>query len=375
MRILALDTALKACSAALYDSARGEPLAVASRAMARGHAEALPAMVDALLETSGLGYGDIDRICVTTGPGTFTGVRVGLAMARALAVALGIPALGMTTLTALAHTAFAAGARAPLCVLVDARREEVYAQTFAAAGQALDQARVSSLEDALAGLPAGRVWLAGSAAAAAAARRDDAVVVDVTAPDAAAMARHAAALDPARYPPEPFYLRPPDAKPQARQVALAPVRVDIVEADPGGGEILAAIHRQCCQPGWDAAAFETLIAQPGTVILIARDGPGDAGQPAGFIVARKAADEGEILTICVSPHRRRRGIAAALMSEASSRLAAAGAKRLFLEVSAANDAALRLYRRHGLEPVGERAGYYAGRQGRAGDAIIMRGAL
>ena len=104
MNILGIDTALGACSAALTADAR--VVAHAFEEMQRGHAEALAPMVDALMRNAGLSYAALNRIAVTTGPGTFTGQRVGLAFARAMALALKIPAVGVTTLDVMAEVAY-----------------------------------------------------------------------------------------------------------------------------------------------------------------------------------------------------------------------------------------------------------------------------
>ena len=107
MIILAIDTCERHCSAALVDiqTRAGQYqkcLAQASQDIGRGHAERLIPMIDELLAATGLGYGDIDRIGVTTGPGTFTGLRVGLSVARGLALSLDIPCVGVTSLMVLA---------------------------------------------------------------------------------------------------------------------------------------------------------------------------------------------------------------------------------------------------------------------------------
>ena len=100
MKILALDTAMAACSVAVIDTARILPLASAYVPMERGHAEALAPMVQQAMRDSGLQFAEIDRIAVTIGPGTFTGVRIGLAMARGLGLARAIPVIGIDTLSA-----------------------------------------------------------------------------------------------------------------------------------------------------------------------------------------------------------------------------------------------------------------------------------
>lgn len=95
--------------------------------MAKGQAERLAPMVTDLLAKGGIGYADLTALGVGIGPGNFTGVRISVAFARGLALALGIPAVGVTRLEALAY-----GLPRPVTVLDDARRDMVYAQTFAA---------------------------------------------------------------------------------------------------------------------------------------------------------------------------------------------------------------------------------------------------
>src|SRR3954463_520285 len=98
MLILAIDTALDACAAGVLDTEAGRMIAQESQSMKRGHAEALMPLIARVIEASGLGFANLDRIAVTTGPGSFTGVRVGLSAARGIALAAGKPAVGITTL-------------------------------------------------------------------------------------------------------------------------------------------------------------------------------------------------------------------------------------------------------------------------------------
>jgi len=217
MRLLAIDTTLEACSVGVSaDDAR--PPVTISEVIGRGHAERLLGMVRAAMVEAGLSFVDLDRIAVTIGPGSFTGVRVGIAAARGLALVTGCPAVGIGTLAVLAERARAlAGARSVLAVL-DARRGEVYAQSFDRHG-----APLGPPEAAAAALVAERVdqktLLAGAGADQLLAELgsfDEARVVHRdAAPDVAALlrlGRHAPA--PAGSP-RPLYLRPPDAKPQA----------------------------------------------------------------------------------------------------------------------------------------------------------------
>jgi tRNA threonylcarbamoyladenosine biosynthesis protein TsaB len=118
MKILSLDTSMAACSVAVIDTGSVPPLAEAFRAMERGHAEALAPMVAEVMQASGLEFRDLDRIAVTIGPGTFTGVRIGLSFARGAGLACGVPVIGIDSLSAIS-----ANARSglPLLVVAGAR--------------------------------------------------------------------------------------------------------------------------------------------------------------------------------------------------------------------------------------------------------------
>src|SRR6202040_1588458 len=96
MRVLALDTALDACAAAVLDTERRDLPASETQPMSRGHAEALMPMVARVMDAARLEFSDIDRIAVTIGPGSFTGVRVGIAAARGIALAARKTAIGLT---------------------------------------------------------------------------------------------------------------------------------------------------------------------------------------------------------------------------------------------------------------------------------------
>ncbi len=99
MRILAIDTALQACSACVIQSGEVEPLALEQIPMERGHAEALLPLVDRVVAGVEGGFASLDRIAVTVGPGSYTGLRVGIAAARAIGLAAGVPVVGVTTLS------------------------------------------------------------------------------------------------------------------------------------------------------------------------------------------------------------------------------------------------------------------------------------
>ncbi len=215
MNILALDTSLSSCSVALWrdgavDAGRFVP-------MERGQSEALMPMVRQVMAEAGAEFADIDLVAVTIGPGAFTGLRIGLAAARGLALAAGLPCLGVTTLEAVA-AGVAAGERKAATVLValETKRADVYAQSFDSDLQPLDAPRAVVPE--LAPGVAGALVVVGNAAPRVVAVLGAAgVQASLSAapglPDAAVVARIAARhWRPGQVlaPPSPLYLRPPD---------------------------------------------------------------------------------------------------------------------------------------------------------------------
>jgi tRNA threonylcarbamoyladenosine biosynthesis protein TsaB len=203
VRILALDTCLAACSVAVCD---GEAvLAHAFEVMARGHQERLAPMAERVMAEAGRAFSDLERIGVTLGPGSFTGLRVGLAFAKGLASALSIPAAGVGTLEALA-----ADLEGPAMALVDARRGQVYVQAFQDR-RPLGPAQIIAVEDAQAQARSlGPRTLIGSGGPLVAPAAPQARLLAGEGADARAVARLALAREPERL--EPLYLRAPDAK-------------------------------------------------------------------------------------------------------------------------------------------------------------------
>jgi tRNA threonylcarbamoyl adenosine modification protein YeaZ len=219
MRVLAIDTALAACSAALLDTEHGGIVAAESLPMTRGHAEALMPLVARVMDQAGMAFSDLDRVVVTTGPGSFTGLRVGIAAARGIALAVDKPAVGLSTLFAYAAPQIAADERFPVVAAIDARHGHVYLQVFAPGGRTLTAPRLAPLREAVQAASATPVCLVGSAAqsVATALSRDDAAPVAVDArpaPDITWVARIGAGLPEGQSPPKPQYLRAPDAQPQ-----------------------------------------------------------------------------------------------------------------------------------------------------------------
>jgi len=211
MRVLVVDTALGLCTAGVFD-VQGDvarPLGLRSEAMTKGHSERLGGLARDAAAKAG-GFGGIDRIGVTVGPGSFTGLRVGMAFALGLGAALDRPVVGLSTLDALAALSTAPDRAA----LIDARRGQVYAR-FWRAGAPDGPAEALSLEDArarVAALGADAVLIGSGAALVA----DGQSILEAPGPTPADLARLSAAANPATAAPKPLYLRAPDATPPTR---------------------------------------------------------------------------------------------------------------------------------------------------------------
>ncbi|MDM9647183.1 tRNA (adenosine(37)-N6)-threonylcarbamoyltransferase complex dimerization subunit type 1 TsaB [Rhizobium sp. S163] len=212
MIILALDTAGVDCAASVYDSSRNTVLGEASDMIGKGHAEHLMGIVDRALDQAGVQLSDVERIAVTIGPGSFTGIRVGVAAARGFALSLGVPAVGITTLAVMAEAERERSPDRQVLAAMDAKRNEIYLQAFDADGTPLDEARAVTVEDAQAFAASFDGVITGSATPLL---RPDATGEHSNHFPISIVARLAAAADPSSGKPKPLYLRGPDAKPQA----------------------------------------------------------------------------------------------------------------------------------------------------------------
>lgn len=205
-RILAVDTTFGACSAALLED--GRVLARQFELMQRGHAEALAPMVEAVMREAGLSFAALDRLAVTTGPGSFTGQRVGLAFMRGLRVALAKPLIGITSLAAMAAEAREQTGAAVAAAVHDAKRDEVYFETTAG-----HEAQILPVVDAQRILAEwSSLALAGTGAALMSEACPAARLTTIMAPDAVWVGRLAQEVPDLGAAPRPLYLRPPDAK-------------------------------------------------------------------------------------------------------------------------------------------------------------------
>lgn len=236
MKILAIDTALQAASACVLDAESGDFEALESLPMERGHAEALMPLIERVCARVEGGFPALSRVAVTVGPGSFTGLRVGLAAGRAIGLACAVPVVGVSTLAALAAPLIVERRPEIVVAVVDARHGAVFYAGFEPGGRALSPPRILPAEQAAAEIAAAEgalrrhgyeptddgalVRLAGSGAGlvlkALERRGVVAQIFGEGAPDIRFVARLGVAADPDLAPPRPLYLKPADAKPQPR---------------------------------------------------------------------------------------------------------------------------------------------------------------
>jgi ribosomal-protein-alanine N-acetyltransferase len=155
---------------------------------------------------------------------------------------------------------------------------------------------------------------------------------------------------------------------------LAPRQRDFVVSrlSPDDADAVAAIHSEDFSRPWSGGEFAGLLGQNTVFGFAAREVGHGAEAPVGFVLARLAAGEGEILTVAVARSHRRLGLGWQLMDAVLRELHTRRADALFLEVDESNAAAVALYRRLGFLQVGRRPNYYANEKGHASGALVMR---
>lgn len=220
--ILAIDTASRALSIALGQD--GGPSFAAHQMRARGQAENLMPMIQRAFDATNTSVADLNGLAVSVGPGTFTGLRIGLAAARAMRVALQVPLMGMTSLEVLAAGAARRYPDRPVLAVLDARRDQVYGQLFRRGvppfGAAWTAPMAAGAADVAAMLVPGTVLIGNGASLVAEHACADMLVLDGVEPDARDLLALATARNLPTYDvpaPRPLYLRAPDAKPATRK--------------------------------------------------------------------------------------------------------------------------------------------------------------
>jgi len=212
MIVLSIDTSGVDCSACVYDSAADMILGEVTETIGKGHAERLIGIIDGALAAAGITLDAVERIAVGIGPGSFTGIRVGVAAARGFALSLGVEAVGVTTLETLAAHHLREHPGKPVAIGFDAKRDECYLQMFGADGHPTSEAGLFSLDEARSSLECFDGDIIGSAAPLFGGKEQG------SGPDhfpIATIARVGARKPQGQPRPAPLYLRGPDARPQS----------------------------------------------------------------------------------------------------------------------------------------------------------------
>jgi tRNA threonylcarbamoyladenosine biosynthesis protein TsaB len=352
--LLAIDTCFNACSAALYE---WRVLASRHAAMDRGHAEVLGPMVAAAFAEAGVKPKILTRIAVTVGPGTFTGLRIGLAYAKGMALALKLPLTGLDSLTATAAPHFGMSGRIGVVQQAGATGQFYFASFEAPTGACLAAPQFATAEDIAAQLAPGEWHMVGSGASHFA----DYPQLTPDGPVASSFAAYASRLPVSAQAAAPLYLRAPDAKPSAtaKPFVRHATEKDLV--------VMAELHAQSFAQGWSPASLQASLSVPGAGALVVEL----AGTVYGFVQFQWFAGEAEINTLCISPNHRRQHFGRDLMTGLLAALQTSNTQRIFLEVSDRNSAALALYESSSFTRTGLRKAYYAD----GSDAIQMQRVL
>lgn len=367
------------------EDATGALLAQRVETVAHSHTRRLTPLVREALDEAGVDPRGLDWVAADLGPGSFTGVRVGLATARALAWAAGAPLYGASSLACLA---LATSARSALIVpLVGAGRRDLYAGCFRAdargAVRLLAAPRVGPVEtvaDAVAEAlpllgPRARLRFIGPGAARERERLEalfpgstlgEHRFDGLSAEDLSRVAR--SGLGPKAGLPAPggrlapMYVRPAQAESRVRHRALGAQRIMVRPMRAADVSGIVAVEREVFSDPWSPEFFLGELDQVGVWARVAEWAPpGDAGTPprlAGYLVAWLGLGEGHLGNLAVVPDLRRHGIATALLDDLFAAARDAGTITLTLEVRVSNDGAQALYQAHGFRLAGLRRGYY-----------------
>ena len=324
MLILAIDTCLARCAVCLFDSVKNLALAEEHQDMERGHAEALAPMVKRVLATAGWQVKNIDRIAVTKGPGTFTGLRIGLSFARALGLSRNIPVIGLDTLHAFR---LCTDEKHPL-ILSAGQSNFAYVLRFDSEEIELIPIIEMNKQNILTGFP-----------------------------DLQRLASWASIQPMPTTMPEPVYIREPDAK----------LQVIVRQVNKNSAAAISLIHHAAFSNGWSPEEIAAMFSITGTQGFIAEI----ATEPVGMILTRSVGGQAEIISIATIPTKQRLGIGAKLLKQAIAAATNLGAKTLFLEVAQSNIAARNLYVNMEFNETGRRKTYYSN----GDDAIVMSRSL
>lgn len=345
MPLLCLDTATATPVVALV-GVDGELLA---GRVIDGRAQAVLGAIDEALNEAGVARSDVTAIVVGMGPGTFTGLRVGVSTARGIAETLGVPLHGESSLL-IAGASHATPGGPPVRAVIAAGRGECFVQDVAVledgALRAQGDSAVVAAADAGEPTPITPQGLAHAGLRCLRARELDASTGDP--------------LDTI-----PSYGRAPDADPPRMHVTYDDLTVDDLDA-------LLVLEARCFETPWTGEMYASEFARPreDVVLLAARDA-GANGRLVGAAIAARIGDCWHVMNVLVDPIARGRGIAARLVTDLLARTeqtSGGAGEGWTLEVRDGNEAAIALYERHGFTAVGTRPGYY---EDTGDDAIVM----
>jgi tRNA threonylcarbamoyladenosine biosynthesis protein TsaB len=365
--LIAIETAGAVCGAALWIG--GKCVAEENRESGHGHAALLAPMIERIARQIGLPMATLGAVAATIGPGGFTGIRVGLAMARGLALGARCPAIGIDGFQRLAHSAQRAGKTLAerTLVVIDSRRAELFA--------ALLDGRLRQIEAA---------FLTNDAVAAAKSLAATAILSDhpkaiswsagpipvlLQQPMAAAVGELALMRDGAfRQPALPRYLRAPDVT--TPSVPAKEPAIGISRTGAQYASLLEDLHRRIFAPPWDrqwsVKSFLEVLAMPSaTAWIITLD-----HAPVGFGIVQVAADQADLVLIGIVREARRQGLGRRLLDFMCRDAASRGAARMHLEHAADDGTAAAFYAGAGFKLAGTRQNYYANRSG-ARDAVVL----
>ena len=376
---LAIECATEHAEVAVVDD-RGAVLAHAVEEIGHGHVRRLTPLVRQALETARLGTQDLAWVAADLGPGSFTGVRVGLATAEALALASGAQLVGATSLESLARTASLR--KALIVPLVGAGRRDLYAGYFRAGTKddvrVLTAPRVGPISEALNGAAEALAVLNGESVrfVGPGAAREREALEHAYPGSTASQWRFGglSALDLARVArpraierggtPSPLYVRPAQAEERVRHKALASQKLVLRRFEAADVPAVIVIERRVFTDPWTEEFFRGELRQP---LLHARIAELD-GALAGYSLAWLGEGVGHLGNLAVAPEFRRRGVARALIEDLQAAARARGVARVALEVRGSNFPAQWLYRAHGFRLAGLRRGYY---RDNGEDALVL----
>ncbi len=372
---LALETATERVSVAVI-GAGGAARAPVEEAVGHGHTRRLSAIVSRALDEAGVTARDLGWIASDLGPGSFTGVRVGLATARALALVSGAQLLGASSLATLAHAAVAK--RSLVVPLVGAGRRDLYAGFFRADGRGrvrlLAAPRVgtpdvllAAVAEAHALVPDHAVCFVGPGAARERAALeaahpgstrsafrydglsalDLAVTARLDAGPGAGLPEHGREMEPA-------YVRPAQAEERVRREIAGLTAPVVRELRPADLPVVDELEHRLFGDPWPRQFFLTALAEPAAVLRVAERN----GAVTGYLVATLQPPYAELQNLATAPEQQRSGVASALMEEFFETCRARGVREIGLEVRVSNSAAQALYRGLGFRLIGLRRGYY-----------------